>query len=237
MYQQYPYGGVPGAPQPKMGWWERRKMTKQARQIGADPGMANYQQSLQVMKVVGKNNDMVQFMHKYPDLWKDIVHAIEVSTARLLQLQRKSIRTTLVIPAYETTIEVAGKPAIIKIPEIQAVLKMEFIDPDNKPTALSIHDQEYEAALSKLTPKEMKNVDDATLESDYKAMEEGVVAAIQPPPEMMGDPYGQPYGPPYGPPYQEEPGMGSKILGLGLDTLAFQATGKPRQPQPPSPYQ
>ncbi len=211
-------------------------MRRQVQRMGSDPGMANYQQSMQMMQVVGKNNDMVQFMHKYPELWKNLVHAIEVSTARLLQLQRKSIRTIITIPAHEATAEINTKPTVIKIPEVQAVLKMEFIDPDNKPAALSIHDQEYEAALSKLTPKEMKNLDDATLESDYKAMGEGVTAAIQPPPEAMVDPYSPPYGQPYGPPYQEEPGMGGKLLGLGLDTLAFQATGKPRQPQPPNPY-
>jgi hypothetical protein len=239
MYQQYPHTGVPGTPQPKVGWWQRRKIAKQVQQAGANPSVANYQQSVQMMKVVGKNNDMVQFMHQYPEHWVNIVKAIEVAVARLDQLQRKHMKTTIIIPEHETVGKMDnGKDFILKIPAVTAEVKMEYLTPDDKPAELSIHEKEYETVLNALRPNDMRNLEKATLESEYKKMEEEVMGAVQPPPEMMQpDPYGQPYGPQYGPPYQEEQqGVGGKLLGFGLDTLAYQATGKPRQPPPPSPY-
>jgi hypothetical protein len=69
----------------------------------------------------------------------------------------------------------------------------------------------------------MKNIDKETLEGEFKTMEEKVMGAVQPPPDM------------YAPQYPQEP-QGGGVAGFLMDTVAYQATGKPRQP-PPGPYQ
>lgn len=226
MYQQYPYAGVPGAPQPKQpGFWERRRMRKMMAASGSNPAMANHQQSLQMMSVVGKNNDMIQFMHKYPEVWVNLVHAIEMSVARLMQMERKHMVMKINVPEVQTTVEFNGKTTPLIIPAHTASIVTEFRDPENKPEELSIHEKEYEASLAALKPTGMKNSDQDTLESDFKSMEQGVIQAITPPPEMM-----DPFGPPgYGPEPQQQ---GGGIGGFLMDTVAYQATGKPRQPPP-----
>jgi len=227
MYQQppqrypgYPYAGVPAAPQPKMGWLEKRKLAKQA----AHPGTANFEQSAQIQQMIGANNDVTQFMRNHPEILVNLVHAFEKAMLRIQQETRKAMTTTITIPAHEGIATINGQSVTIKIPEVVATLKKDWRDPENKPSGLSVHDDEYTAALEALRPKGIVNREEDNLESEFKQMEADVMTAVPPPPYYQGQP----------PP--QEQGIAGALGTFALDTVYKQATGVPRNPPPYSPY-